>query len=43
MVAVYLRIKKIVVDSVLDFCATKTYELPSNAGFVFELKTPSSF
>jgi len=28
---------------VLDFCATKSYELPSNAGFVFELKTSSFF
>jgi len=28
---------------VLDFCATKSYELPSNAGFVLELKTPSFF
>ena len=33
------------VDSevVLDLCATKSYELPLNAGFVFELKTSSSF
>jgi hypothetical protein len=29
---------KIDIDSVLDFCATKSYELPLNAGFVFELK-----
>jgi hypothetical protein len=43
MVAVCLRIKKIDLDSVLDFCARESYELPSNAGFVFELKTPSSF
>jgi len=28
---------------VLDFCATKSYELPLNAGFVFELKTSSFF
>jgi len=28
---------------VLDFCATKPYELPLNAGFVLELKTPSFF
>ena len=25
--------------SVLDFCATKSYELPLNVGFVLELKT----
>jgi hypothetical protein len=43
MVEVCLRIKKRVVDSVLDVCARETYELPSNAGFVLELKTPSSF
>jgi hypothetical protein len=43
MVKVCLRIKKIHTDSVLDVCARETYELPLNAGFVFELKTPSSF
>jgi len=34
---------KIDIDSVLDICARESYELPSNASFVFELKTPSSF
>ena len=38
-----LKFTKIDIESVLDFCATKTYELPSNAGFVLELKTPSYF
>jgi hypothetical protein len=38
-----LNLHKINLDSVLDFCATKSYELPLNASFVFELKTPSSF
>jgi hypothetical protein len=28
---------------VLDLCARETYELPSNAGFELELKTPSFF
>ena len=33
------------VDSevVLDLCATKSYELPSNAGFVLEQKTSIFF
>jgi len=30
-------------EVVLDLCATKSYELPLDAGFVFELKIPSSF
>ena len=34
---------KIDLDSVLDVCARESYELPSNAGFVLELKTPSFF
>ncbi|MDG1994469.1 MAG: hypothetical protein P8J16_08365 [Polaribacter sp.] len=38
-----LKFKKIVVDSVLDVCARETYELPSIAGFVLELKTPINF
>jgi hypothetical protein len=38
-----LKFTKIDIESVLDFCATKSYELPLNAGFVFELKTSSSF
>jgi len=38
-----LKFKKIDLDSVLDVCATKSYELPLNAGFVFELKTSSFF
>ena len=38
-----LKFKKIVVDSVLDLCARGPYELPSNVGFVLELKTPSFF
>jgi len=28
---------------VLDLCVRESYELPSNAGFVLEVKTPSSF
>jgi len=28
---------------VLDLCARESFELPLNAGFVFELKTPSFF
>jgi hypothetical protein len=43
MVAVCLRIKKIDIEYVLDLCARETYELPSNAGFVLELKTSSFF
>jgi len=38
-----LKFIKIEIDSVLDFCARESYELPLNAGFVFELKIPSSF
>jgi hypothetical protein len=30
-------------NSVLDFCATKSYELPLNAGFVLELKNTFLF
>jgi len=37
----YLDYKSI--EPVLDFCAIKFYKLPLIAGFVFELKTPSSF
>ena len=32
---IYLETSKIEIESVLDFCATKSYELPLNAGFVF--------
>ncbi len=38
-----LKFTKIDIDSVLDICARESYELPSNAGFVIELKTPSYF
>jgi hypothetical protein len=38
-----LKFTKIDIESVLDFCVRETYELPLNAGFVFELKIPSSF
>jgi len=38
-----LRIKKTDIESVLDICAREYYELLLNAGFVLELKTPSSF
>ena len=38
-----LKFTKTNIESVLDYCARESYELPLNAGFVFELKTPSSF
>ena len=38
-----LKFTKIDIESVLDFCATKSYELPLNAGFVLELKGPFLF
>ena len=43
MITSLIETYKIDLDSVLDVCARETYELPLNAGFVFELKTPSSF
>ena len=38
-----LKFTKTNIESVLDYCARESYELPLNAGFVFELKIPSSF
>ena len=38
-----LKFTKTNIESVLDYCARESYELPLNAGFVFELKTSSSF
>jgi len=38
-----LKFTKIDLESVLDVCARETYELPSNVGFVLELKTSSFF
>ena len=43
MIISLIEIHKKDIESVLDFCATKSYELPLNAGFVLELKTPSFF
>jgi hypothetical protein len=38
-----LKFTKTNIESVLDYCARESYELPLNAGFVFELKTSSFF
>ena len=43
MIISLFEIHKIDLESVLDVCARESYELPSNAGFVLELKTPSFF
>ena len=38
-----LKFTKTNIESVLDYCARESYELPLNAGFVIELKTSSFF
>ena len=43
MIISLIEIHKTDIELVLDFCARESYELPLNAGFVFELKTSSFF